>query len=124
MRKRPRLLATTICIACGNVHRRDSAFAILCWACVKAQSILRSHANRQLISARLRGDIAPPTQYACVDCSRPAKLYDHRSYVRPLDVQPVCHSCNVRRGPTDDFSKFAERAIEMRAALFPKAAGN
>jgi hypothetical protein len=36
----------------------------------------------------------------CVDCKRkPAAMYDHRDYAKPLAVDPVCHYCNVRRGP-------------------------
>lgn len=38
----------------------------------------------------------------CVDCGKPAKNYDHREYARPLDVQPVCRSCNLKRGPASD----------------------
>ena len=34
----------------------------------------------------------------CVDCGTPAANYDHRDYLKPLDVQPVCRSCNCRRG--------------------------
>ena len=34
----------------------------------------------------------------CVDCGAPAVNYDHRDYLRPLDVHPVCRSCNWRRG--------------------------
>jgi hypothetical protein len=34
----------------------------------------------------------------CVDCGRPAKCYEHRDYSRPLDVEPVCVSCNKNRG--------------------------
>ncbi len=43
----------------------------------------------------------------CVDCGKKAGHYDHRDYNQPLDVQPVCESCNCRRGPaifTFDFS--------------------
>jgi hypothetical protein len=36
----------------------------------------------------------------CVDCKRkPATIYEHRDYSKPLEVEPVCHYCNVRRGP-------------------------
>lgn len=34
----------------------------------------------------------------CVDCGDVATDYEHRDYFRPLDVEPVCHGCNVRRG--------------------------
>ena len=35
---------------------------------------------------------------ACVDCGKPARLYDHRDYLKPLVVFPVCHKCNGKRG--------------------------
>lgn len=45
------------------------------------------------------GRMPPPSDFCCVDCGRVAREYDHRDYGRPLDVQPVCLPCNVRRGP-------------------------
>src|SRR3990167_672604 len=35
----------------------------------------------------------------CVDCGKPAICYDHRDYGKPLKVSPVCHRCNILRGP-------------------------
>ena len=35
----------------------------------------------------------------CFDCGKPAMHYDHRDYSKPLEVSPVCASCNYRRGP-------------------------
>ena len=50
-----------------------------------------------------RGDLPRLNRYQvgirCVDCGAPATQWDHRSYSRPLDVDPVCSSCNIRRGP-------------------------
>ena len=34
----------------------------------------------------------------CVDCKKPADVYDHRDYGKPIDVVPVCKSCNRKRG--------------------------
>ena len=34
----------------------------------------------------------------CVDCGDIATQYDHRHYDNPLEVDPVCASCNARRG--------------------------
>lgn len=34
----------------------------------------------------------------CVDCNSIAANYDHRDYSKPLDVEPVCRSCNRLRG--------------------------
>ena len=40
----------------------------------------------------LTGDIK------CVDCGTEATCYEHRDYLKPLDVEPVCLSCNYLRG--------------------------
>lgn len=48
--------------------------------------------------AKLSGQIRPASAHNCVDCGASAAHYDHRDYGRPLDVEPVCHSCNMRRG--------------------------
>jgi|SRR5208283_4782775 len=34
----------------------------------------------------------------CSDCDSRAVQYDHRDYNQPLKVDPVCRSCNGRRG--------------------------
>lgn len=53
--------------------------------------------------AKARGHLPSLTgEIACVDCGAPATDYDHRDYNRPLDVDPVCRRCNVRRGPALD----------------------
>jgi hypothetical protein len=33
----------------------------------------------------------------CTDCPKRAAHYDHRDYSLPLNVAPVCCSCNIRR---------------------------
>lgn len=42
---------------------------------------------------------------ACADCGERAEQYDHRDYEKPLDVQPVCRKCNLRRGPAKNSPK-------------------
>ena len=44
-----------------------------------------------------KGVLQPPHRYLCVDCHGIAQTYDHRFYTRPLDVVPVCRSCNWQR---------------------------
>lgn len=45
------------------------------------------------------GAILPAAAFQCVDCGDAATDYDHRDYNKPLDVEPVCRACNLRRGP-------------------------
>lgn len=51
----------------------------------------------------------------CMDCGAPEAQYDHRDYNRPLDVEPVCGSCNRNRGPA---IPYRGRATSMRGSTF------
>lgn len=62
----------------------NAIYVVLCKAFVQA--------------AIVRGHIPKATSLTCVDCGARAYCYDHRDYWKPLDVVPVCHTCNVRRG--------------------------
>lgn len=51
--------------------------------------------------AKRRGALRPASSFPCADCGRPAHDYDHHLGYAPehrLSLQPVCRSCNVRRG--------------------------
>ena len=48
----------------------------------------------------------------CADCGKRATEMDHRDYNRPRDVDPVCHRCNIKRGPG-----IPKRYIVGRASL-------
>ena len=56
-------------------------------------------ANKAVNQAVRRGELPRVKDCLCVDCGAPAHDYDHRDYSKPLDVVPVCRSCNVKRGP-------------------------
>jgi len=60
---------------------------------------LRSVARDKFQRARYRGLVPPVVYFLCVDCGDPATEYEHRDYRRYMDVEPVCDSCNKRRGP-------------------------
>ena len=64
----------------------------------------------QYIKQAIRDGYLPrPTTLTCLDCGAPAQVYDHRDYNKPLDVEPVCHACNVRRGPALPFVHVNDR---------------
>jgi hypothetical protein len=52
-----------------------------------------------LKAAIASGEMKPVSDFVCVDCEKPATAYDHRDYRKLLDVQPVCRTCNYKRGP-------------------------
>lgn len=49
-------------------------------------------------SAEKCGFLPPAEFFECVDCGDYSTMYDHRDYRYPLNVEPVCMSCNSRRG--------------------------
>lgn len=61
-----------------------------------------------------RGDLKPAKECVCVDCGAPARHYDHRDYNKPLEVGPVCPSCNARRGPAMGWGKVMNPSEEVR----------
>lgn len=53
-----------------------------------------------VVNAAVRKGILPriTASVRCTDCGEPANCYDHRDYLKPLSVDPVCSACNYRRG--------------------------
>jgi hypothetical protein len=88
------------CLACGKrASRNFRARQRLCWSCVGTHRAEGAAAVRQVTRAIRLGQLPKPSTLQCVDCGNPATEYDHRDYAKPLDVQPVCRSCNKLRGP-------------------------
>ena len=54
--------------------------------------------SQEVRKAIAGGGIGRPTEFECVDCGKPAAEYDHRDYNKPLEIEPVCRSCNRIRG--------------------------
>lgn len=78
---------------------------IRCMPCARLRYVerdaVKSRAASLVAKAVRLGELRRPSEFACVDCGRAACQYDHRDYTKPLDVVPVCRSCNVMRGPAD-----------------------
>jgi hypothetical protein len=62
-------------------------------------SAIQAAAVAKVSQAIRKGELKKPTEFKCVDCGKAATQYDHRDYNKPLEVQPVCASCNAMRGP-------------------------
>lgn len=56
------------------------------------------HCGSKVGGAVSKGLLVPAAWCSCADCGKRAQHYDHRDYNKPYDVDPVCRSCNVRRG--------------------------
>lgn len=90
------------CLICQTPLRKRHVLAAYCLGgCAdKANgSGGASQAHRAVQKAIKAGDLPAANTLTCVDCGTQARDYDHRDYSRPLDVQPVCRSCNKKRGP-------------------------
>lgn len=94
-----------ICPDCQQPCKREGTVISRCLKCAvnrqKARGVASGQfAAHQAVSAAVRrGELQPARERACVDCGKPARDYEHRDYSKPLDVQPTCRSCNIRRGP-------------------------
>lgn len=67
---------------------------------------LKQRCAYQYTKAKKEGLIKPITKKTkCVDCGAPATMYDHRNYYKPLEVEPVCRSCNGKRGQAFPYCK-------------------
>lgn len=61
---------------------------------------LRSRAAQAVYRAVKKGFLVDLKEQIipCKDCGSRAKVYDHRDYAKPLEVDPVCIGCNITRG--------------------------
>ena len=84
------------CVICGAA---DIGGRRICADCSKEREPLMRSAVAAVNRAVRMGALPHVKGKLCVDCGAPAHDYDHRNYSRPLDVEPVCRSCNLRRGP-------------------------
>src|SRR3954470_13878323 len=118
MGRRPGSLVRCICSVCGVVEM-DGGYnsSWRCSACVAfgagiacravagsyeftVRGAMGGSIAMSLVGKAIRkGELPHPTTRPCADCGGQAQIYDHRDYNRPLDVAPVCRSCNSSRGP-------------------------
>lgn len=97
-----RIRTGDFCERCGVVDLRGrSSTRRYCAPCLTLRAFDTGAAQARYAVSRAvaRGDLPPAKDCACVDCGKPARDYDHRDNNKPLDVQPVCRSCNKLRGP-------------------------
>lgn len=100
-RKAGQLVRCT-CVKCGGIEMLPGCTSgFVCLACKPNQNrvSLKSKAHVAVAGAIRKGLLQPARNFACVDCGGPAIEYEHRDYTKPLEVQPICRRCNLRRGP-------------------------
>lgn len=90
----------------GEILGRESS-ARVCWSCVARAGVANGQ-NKAIYAVKKEikaGKLKPAKECVCVDCNKPAFVYDHRDYNKPLDVVPVCSSCNRKRGSAIPLTK-------------------
>ena len=97
------------CQECGTEVLLFKGTSRFCNPCAQAryarQKALRAPAKREVGRAIREGRLPRLTGVIpCVDCGKPAQIYEHRNYAKPLDVVPACRSCNALRGPAIDMA--------------------
>lgn len=105
--RKPGSLSRFTCSHCGvGEFVLGGSRHFLCTQC-KADGVFPSKirtsdkdfAGQRVAAAIKKGELRRPNEFDCVDCGKPAQQYDHRDYNFPLKVEPVCRSCNLKRGP-------------------------
>ena len=96
------------CVICESRISDDRLrISKYCFECSFKSSAQSASAGNKVKSAIKKGIIKPiEPGTKCVDCGSQATDFDHRDYNKPLEVEPVCRGCNIRRGP----------AIHLKAA--------
>ena len=84
---------------------------------------LQQEAHRQVKKAIIDGRLPKIiASTVCKDCGKMAQEYDHRDYEKPLEVEPVCHFCNMKRGaalpPVTDYDHIPKVAIDRNMENF------
>ncbi len=99
------------CVVCGTIENSSwSSQHFRCSSCIDTGNRppnlpdpdygCGSTRAMSLVASAIRtGLIPPPATLDCVDCGKPANQYDHRDYNKPMEVDAVCRSCNLLRGP-------------------------
>jgi len=89
------------CIACGTSIKNRDRLATKCFPCLHAwgKNSGARDAYKAVSKEIKAGRLADPKTLTCADCGKAARDYDHRDYNKPLEVEPVCRSCNKLRGP-------------------------
>ncbi len=90
-----------VCVLCGETF---SGFAQSesCKECARYAWRMQQRTSAKVANAVRKNQLPHPKTQKCADCGKPATGYDHRLYCKPLEVDPICHSCNRVRGPALD----------------------
>ena len=95
----------SFCRVCNDEIKDRHHLAKLCFSCSDPTKNGGHKAHRQVKKAIKDGIIPPVKELNCLDCGCKAQIYDHKDYNKPLEVEPVCRSCNRKRGSAIPLNK-------------------
>lgn len=131
MTSSPVIMRKFKCVRCLEDDTRPCQTRFdICKKCAKEHGKERQIAGSLVTAAVNRGKIKRAYGQACVDCGAPATCLEHRDYTKPLEVEPVCRSCNSKRGvgmdsklrvrPVKHFSGNDKKAIDREHSKLTK----
>jgi len=88
----------SLCRVCNGEIIDRHHLAKLCFPCGDHSKNGGRKAHAAVKKAIQDGILEPIANMQCVDCGKKAEIYDHKDYNKPLEVEPVCRSCNMKRG--------------------------
>jgi len=87
------------CFYCNVELVAYDKYAKICEDCEAMRRPIATRARTVVRQAIKDKHIKAASAYRCADCGGPADRYDHRDYLKPLQIAPVCNACNYKRGP-------------------------
>lgn len=87
------------CVVCDDELESNWGGRLYCYECRVEKDKLLTTALRAVRREISCGRLPHPRNLVCKDCGAQARCYDHRNYNKPLKVEPLCYSCNSKRGP-------------------------
>lgn len=124
MARKPGSFVHFACCVCGVVDRvRGGNGQYRCAECKRVARTKYSWVGKEeavsAVSAAIRdGQLPHPRGLLCADCSGPAVEYEHRDYNKPLQVNPICRGCNLRRGPAIPVHGAVQDAVSRNRAPY------
>ena len=90
------------CVRCGDAVMSHTTSTLMCRTCQNRHNAESLLCGRAVAKAIRQGLLPRADTCICADCGAAASEWEHRDYLKPLDVEPICRSCNNKRGPALD----------------------
>lgn len=110
------------CAICDGIMPRGRSHSKYCsLECARAVADARVSISNAISRLVRSGNLRPARSFSCVDCGGVAREYEHREYLKPFNVVPVCHACNLKRGPAIDVKLLVAKHLGVLVSDVPAA---